>query len=203
MKVVYIAHPIGGNVKFNIEKVIKIVGELNRTEPDIIPFAPYLVDCMALDDNKPEERARGFKNNFHYFTSGFVKELRLYGRKISKGMAQEVEWAQLMNIPIINCISTDEPFTVDENRVLKVVSEVTNVPIQRIKSDNRLKSISLARHLFVGTCFQWNVNVTLKKMGEMINRDHSTILNSKRVYNELLFTDKQFEKLTQTINRLL
>lgn len=203
MKVAYIAHPIGGNVKFNIEKVIKIVGNINRSEPETLPFAPYIVDCMCLDDVIPKERERGFKNNFHYFQSGFIDEIRLYGSIISKGMKQEIEWANEFNIPVINLIGDDNFNLIDENRVLKVVSEVTNIPIKKIKSETRVKSISLARHLFVGICFEWKINVTLEQLGRMLNRDHSTIINSRKVYNDLLFSDRNFEKLTQTVNRLL
>ncbi len=101
MKIVYIAHPIGGNVKRNIKKVLKIVREINMSEPETLPFAPYVVDCQALDDNRQYERARGIKNNQHLLRSGIVKELWLYGSIISRGMLSEIDIAIELGIPVI------------------------------------------------------------------------------------------------------
>ena len=67
MKIVYIAHPIGGDVENNLEKVRQIVRKLNLERQDIVPFAPYWLDCHALDDNNPQERERGIKNDKTFF----------------------------------------------------------------------------------------------------------------------------------------
>lgn len=98
----YIAHPVSGDVKGNIAKIIAIVREINLTEPDVVPFAPYLVDLYALDDNVPEERARGIKNDVHLLKAGFVDEVRLYGNKISSGMSCEIALAKSLGIKIIS-----------------------------------------------------------------------------------------------------
>jgi hypothetical protein len=99
-KIVYIAHPISGDIQGNIQKILNIVKEINFTEPNIVPFAPYLVDVMALDDNDPEQRKRGISNNVAYFQSGIIKELRVYGDFISKGVAEEIALARQLNIPV-------------------------------------------------------------------------------------------------------
>ena len=102
MKIIYLAHPISGDVDGNIKKILKIVRYINLTEPDTFPFAHYLVDCQALDDTNPEERTRGLRNNIAIFQKkGFLDELRLYGNHISYGMRCEIELAQANNIPII------------------------------------------------------------------------------------------------------
>jgi hypothetical protein len=100
MRLVYIAHPIGGNVEINIKKVLEIVKHLNLTDQSIVPFAPYLVDVMALDDDVPKQRARGFRNNEHLF--GLIDEVWLYGDRISSGMAKEIAWAEKLGIPVIS-----------------------------------------------------------------------------------------------------
>ncbi|MBT12081.1 MAG: DUF4406 domain-containing protein [Oceanospirillaceae bacterium] len=101
MKIAYIAHPISGDVKGNLEKIAKIAREINLNEPDVVPFANYFLDCHALDDSKPEERKRGIKNNTHILRSGFVDELRLYGDRISDGMMAEIIIAYLEGIKVI------------------------------------------------------------------------------------------------------
>lgn len=101
MKIAYIAHPIGGNVKRNIERLEWRIRYINMTEPDVVPFAHYLTDIRVLNDDDPNERARGMRNNEALLTSGVVDELRLYGHTISKGMRAEIEIAREMGIPII------------------------------------------------------------------------------------------------------
>ncbi|MEN9655239.1 MAG: hypothetical protein RL311_147 [Bacteroidota bacterium] len=99
-RIVYIAHPISGDIKNNVKKILEIVKEINLTEKNIVPFVPYLSDVMALDDNKPEQRNKGIRNNIAYFQSGIIKELRVYGDFISKGVAEEISIAKQLNIPV-------------------------------------------------------------------------------------------------------
>jgi len=101
MKIAYIAHPIGGEVKNNIDKVIAICREINLTEPDTVPFVPYLSDLYALDDNIPNERNRGIKNGLAILDCNIVTEVRLYGVKISFGMRQEINRAFENGIKVI------------------------------------------------------------------------------------------------------
>jgi len=98
-KIIYIAHPIGGNVDENVKLVLEIVRQLNMSGLPIVPFAPYIVDVLALDDNDPEQRARGFDNNKQLFD--FVDEVWLYGGRISSGMQTEIDWANERNIPVL------------------------------------------------------------------------------------------------------
>jgi hypothetical protein len=100
MKVAYIAHPISGDPQGNHEKIIRIVRSINILEPDVVPFAPYLVDCLALDDNVPEERERGIKNDIALFKKGFIDEVRLYGDRISTGMRHEIDLALKLGIEV-------------------------------------------------------------------------------------------------------
>jgi len=102
MKIAYIAHPISGDVEGNIKKVLQIVREVCINESNVMPYAAYIVDCMALDDSIPEERTRGIKNDIAIFKKkGFLDEVRLYGNRISYGMKCEIELARSEGIPII------------------------------------------------------------------------------------------------------
>lgn len=100
MKVVYIAHPIGGDL-VNLYKIRSIGRKINLEEPNVVPFAPYFFDCHSLDDNVPEERQRGIKNNVALLKKGFVDEVRLYGKRISEGMRQEIDLAFKLGIDVI------------------------------------------------------------------------------------------------------
>ncbi len=101
MKIAYIVHPIAGDVHGNVEKILKIVKQINLTRSDVVPFAPYIAYVLALDDNDPVERSRGIENNIAILKSGIVKELWVYGPRISEGMKAEIKLAFDLNIPIV------------------------------------------------------------------------------------------------------
>ncbi len=101
MKIVYIAHPIGGDVENNLRKIAIIARQMNLTEPDCVPFAPYFLDCVALRDAKPEERRRGLRNGAEVFKRGNFDEVRLYGDRISPRMLVEVILARQLGIKIV------------------------------------------------------------------------------------------------------
>jgi hypothetical protein len=101
MIVAYIAHPISGDVKGNIAKIQKIVRRINLREPNVVPFASYVVDCQSMDDSVPKERSRGIQNNHALLSKGFVDEVRLYGNKLGAGMIEEIELAHELGIPVI------------------------------------------------------------------------------------------------------
>ena len=100
MKIIYIAHPISGDLETNLVKVALIVQRLNLERMDIVPFAPYLVDCIALDDYIPTHRKRGIRNNREFFERKLIDEVWLYGDHISLGMHSEIALANKHRIPV-------------------------------------------------------------------------------------------------------
>lgn len=114
MKVVYIAHPISGNIKMNLIKIEVIGRRINQNEPNVVPFAPYYFGCNILDDDIKSERERGIKNNVALFKKGFIDELRLYGNRISSGMYHEIKLALELGIDII-------PMTEETNKEYKLI----------------------------------------------------------------------------------
>ena len=100
MKIVYIAHPIGGDVKMNIYRIIQIIRRIDLTRPDVIPFAPYVADVLALADERPEERERGLNNCLNVLRTGVCSEVWVYGLTISAGMQNEICLAHSMGMPI-------------------------------------------------------------------------------------------------------
>jgi len=116
MKIVYIAHPISGNISENLRKIQEIGRQINLEEPNVVPFAPYFFDCHALDDNILEERERGIKNNIALISKGFIDEVRLYGNRISCGMHEEIKLANTLGIKIV-------PMTIETKYALNKMKE--------------------------------------------------------------------------------
>jgi hypothetical protein len=100
-KIVFICHPIAGDVEGNLAAISEIVREINLNEPDVIPFVPYFADCVALNDLDPKERQRGIQNCNAIIATGIIKECRVYGKFITKGIFDEIQRFSLMDVPII------------------------------------------------------------------------------------------------------
>lgn len=112
MKIIYIAHPIGAidpvnygdakrQVSDNLKSVADIVKFINITYPDIVPLAPYYLDCIVLDDSDPVQRQRGINNDIAILKSGAIKEIWLYGDRISKGMKAEIILGLELGIKVV------------------------------------------------------------------------------------------------------
>lgn len=105
-KIVYIAHPIGGNVEENLRLIRELVRDINLKRDDVVPFVPYYADCVSLDDSNPLERERDIANNIEIFRSGIINELWLFGKTISKGMEAEIDLAGEMKIQV-HCMTKE------------------------------------------------------------------------------------------------
>lgn len=102
MKIVYIAHPISGDIEVNLADLRRIVRKINLDHPEVVPFVPYYADVVSLDDNKPDERARGIKNDMEILSRGIPDELWLTGEKVSFGMSIERQTALSHGIPVVD-----------------------------------------------------------------------------------------------------
>lgn len=106
MKIVYIAHPIGGNVEENLADLRRIIRIINLRNHDIVAFVPYYADVVSLNDNIPAERERGIKNDMEILRRlrKHIDELWLTGNRISDGMKAEAAMAEILGIPVKNYI---------------------------------------------------------------------------------------------------
>ena len=98
-KIVFIAHPIGGDVPGNSRKVLEICKRVH--DRNTIPFVPYLVSLQYLDDEVPEDRELGIEANLEFFHRGHIDEVWLFGDRISTGMEREVRLALELGIPVV------------------------------------------------------------------------------------------------------
>ncbi|MEZ2446089.1 hypothetical protein AB6805_30445 [Chitinophaga sp. RCC_12] len=102
MKIVYIAHPIGGDVENNLADLRRIIRKINLEMLDILPFCPYYADVVSMDDNVRKERERCLSNDVKVIKSGMVDEMWLTGRWVSAGMDMEKDLAIYLGIPVVD-----------------------------------------------------------------------------------------------------
>lgn len=100
MQIVYIAHPIGGDVARNVALVEDRCRLIYQDKPDVIPLAPYLMALRYLNDAVPEDRLRGTAGNKEFFDRKVMDEVWLFGDRISHGMWEEVLWSRSLGIRV-------------------------------------------------------------------------------------------------------
>jgi hypothetical protein len=98
-KLVFIAHPIRGDVASNMKKVFAICEQVHKEGHT--PIAPYLIAPTHSNDEVLKNRELGVWANLTTFEHGYVDELWLYGDRISEGMKIEVALAKKLGIPVV------------------------------------------------------------------------------------------------------
>jgi len=97
-KMVFIAHPMSGDVEGNTQKVVDICRKIHTAK--LIPVFPSFTWRKYLGYTaKDNELATGV--NEAYFRSGFIDELWLYGDRLTEGMKKEVRLAIECGIRIV------------------------------------------------------------------------------------------------------
>ena len=86
--VLYMAHPLGGDVDANLKRALRWLAWLRRTRPEATIIAPWIAAVMSIgDDGTPEERAAGLLDDCTVV--GRCDVLVLVGGRVSSGMAME------------------------------------------------------------------------------------------------------------------
>ena len=126
MRVAYICHPIGGDVQGNLAKIRRIVRIINMQGSIYVPSVPYYADCVSMNDDDPDERARGFENNKIYFDRKFMDELWVFTEKVSQGMSDEIGWALEKGIEI-------KKATLVEGERASIIISKFEVPVRSVR----------------------------------------------------------------------
>jgi hypothetical protein len=98
MRVVYMAHPVSGDVPGNLAKARAHVRRLEEAHPDVAIVASWITECEVWDDANPDERAKGLQRDMAVL--GKCDELWLLGPHVSSGMALEEDHANSLGIPV-------------------------------------------------------------------------------------------------------
>lgn len=119
---VYIAHPMGGDIVGNKAKVLDICRTIlsDRT----IPFAPYLTAFEYLDDNDPNQRRMGMEMNRYFFEQKIIDVLLVCGDRISSGVRSEIKLALENDITI--AILDESRREEVENVIREILIEITD-----------------------------------------------------------------------------
>ena len=95
-KVVFIAHPLRGDVEGNLKEVERYIRFAIRVGH--YPCCPWYAMVRALDESNDKHRELGLEVNFRILAR--CDELWACGHKISKGMKEEIDKAISWRIPV-------------------------------------------------------------------------------------------------------
>ncbi len=99
MKLVYVAHPLAGDIAKNIAKTKRWLRWIYQSFPDVAPIAPWVVDADGvLDDTNPSDRERGIKTDLTVIRR--CDEIWLVGGRISFVMQAEMYEAERTGVSI-------------------------------------------------------------------------------------------------------
>jgi len=98
MKLVYISHPVRGNVQENLKAASHWVRWATRL-PGIVPIAPYFQSVVAFSESDPDERQEGFNHGLKILQ--YCQELWVCGERITEGVQLEIDYAWRWQIPVI------------------------------------------------------------------------------------------------------
>ncbi len=113
----------------------------------------------------------------------------LYGIPITYDMTKKAI-ADMMNLDVSPQIITD--------RIFKTVSKKLNVDENEIKSKSKRKEITSARHIVIFLIRKYTP-YSLKQIGALFGRDHSTIMNSIDVVETKIKSEPLFEREIEEI----
>lgn len=109
MRVVYIAHPVSGDVEANLASAAEWV-RWAAVEMGVAPVAPYIEMCAAMDDDDPHEREVGMRADKAILAR--CDEVWLCGPLVSPGMRSEAMQALSKGIDVVWYVDRDaEPMS--------------------------------------------------------------------------------------------
>jgi chromosomal replication initiation ATPase DnaA len=117
-----------------------------------------------------------------------IRRLRLTIQQLHTSHAQEVK--RLKN-EILRPRCDINDIEADWTDAMRVACQVYDVTPDQIVSHNRTQHISYARHLFCYLCRK-HLKMTFAGVGNILHRDHSSIINSVNVYTDLI----QYDRIT-------
>jgi chromosomal replication initiator protein len=83
--------------------------------------------------------------------------------------------------------------------ILEIISKESGVTIEDILSRSRKTEKVISRHIFCGI-LRKNYNYSLPFIGELVGRDHTTVIHATEQFNNRYRLEDNFKNLVDRIN---
>lgn len=91
----------------------------------------------------------------------------------------------------------------EPNEIIDVVCSVLKLNIHDLVGSTRLRDIVEGRQIAIGLISVANPQMTLKQIGKMFNRDHSTIIYARRTFDSLYEFDSLYKSKVEQIKAIV
>lgn len=98
MTIAYLAHPLAGDVPGNLARAKRWLRWAITYHPQHLVLAPWIVEAELFDESDPDQRAAAMRRCKQFVMR--CGELWLVGGRVSAGMAEEREIAELAGVVV-------------------------------------------------------------------------------------------------------
>jgi chromosomal replication initiation ATPase DnaA len=92
---------------------------------------------------------------------------------------------------------------VKHEELLKLVSKFTGITMEKIQGNSRLTDIVMVRHIHFYLACKY-CSMTIKEIGKVNNRDHSSVIHGRdRINADLKFDGKYTDKIRDYIGQIV
>jgi len=108
-RVIYMAHPVSGDVEANLARARRWLLWIYREHPDTAVVCNWILDCEILDDSNPDDRSMGLRHDLAIIER--VDAVWLVGGRVSEGMQAEADHAATVGVDVVDCtyLGTEPP----------------------------------------------------------------------------------------------
>ena len=143
MRIIYLAHPLSGDVPNNLARVRRWLRWVYDNF-QVAVIADWILTCEVLDDANPAHREQGFAMDFALITA--ANEYWMVGGRVSRGMAEEEQSTQKRDITVRDLTWLgDEPPEGIPDELVRRWSDITDLlrepALQRVKTVRQERAI--------------------------------------------------------------
>ena len=100
MKLIYLAHPVRGDVLGNLARAKRWWRWIETSFPDTVVIAPWITVCEIFDDADEAQRMAGLRRGCAVVVR--CDEIWLVGGRVSNGMRVELEAAAMTKVKVVD-----------------------------------------------------------------------------------------------------
>lgn len=140
-----------------------------------------------------------------FLTSSLQKDIR----QIEGAIRKIASLVQLFHMPVNldtcreavkDLVNNEDPSPITVDRILHIVAEHYNVPVEEIRGSGRQGQVATARHMCI-YLIRDNTSLSLADIGKIFGRDHSTAISSINKIKLMKTRDTTMDSLIQALNR--
>jgi chromosomal replication initiator protein len=128
---------------------------------------------------------------------GAIKKL---GAKVF--LSGQVITMEIARSCIIELLGGEEPVTVTVDKIYTAIYRKYGITKEELESSRRTREIAMARHICIYLIHSIT-DMSLKSIGKLLNRDHSTIISSCDIVEKRMITDPiarlDIEQMTEEV----